>query len=417
MPTARSNRSSTAYVAAETLGRPDPRHRGRFAGYLRATRGAAPAPPRRRSTARADPAEPARQRDDRGTGTISRARRRVPGGSRSSTSTTSRRSTTLLPSPPLFPLSLPLCFSSPSHESPPHPSRAKLYSPEDREAGGITAIDRFGLARFFLLRASAGWSTSEGPPGLPREQLFAHLSASKSAAKRRSRGTGRPAWWRRSASSGCGSARQLSRTAPGDRRSHLRVGIAAMLPSRDAKQMSLDLGLEQFAGLQLGRIAAREQHPHRREHGLQRAVGFAAAGLSCCTSVPSSIVWPLQRDRGDVHGQAAALHQPASTSPPRLPHFARQCPPARRPAHRPSPACRTRSFTGSPAWRDRCRLRGAPLIVSCPEHEQPLPPAASVVGHHPGGQRQHSYDVHALSSSRSGLLTGIARQLLPIEGK
>lgn len=61
-----------------------------------------------------------------------------------------------------------------------------LYSAEDRQAGGITAIDRFGVARFFpLLRASAGVvHFPEQRLGLSREELFAHLNASKTAAKR-----------------------------------------------------------------------------------------------------------------------------------------------------------------------------------------------------------------------------------------
>lgn len=61
-----------------------------------------------------------------------------------------------------------------------------LYSAEDRQAGGITAIDRFGVARFFpLLKASAGVvHFPEHRLGLSREQLFAHLRGSKTAAKR-----------------------------------------------------------------------------------------------------------------------------------------------------------------------------------------------------------------------------------------
>jgi diguanylate cyclase (GGDEF)-like protein len=61
-----------------------------------------------------------------------------------------------------------------------------LYTADDREAGGLTAIDRFGVARFFpLLRASAGVvHFPEHRLGLSREELFAHLNASKAAAKR-----------------------------------------------------------------------------------------------------------------------------------------------------------------------------------------------------------------------------------------
>lgn len=60
-----------------------------------------------------------------------------------------------------------------------------LYTAEHRQAGGITAVDRFGVARFFpLLRASAGVvHFPEQRLGLSREELFGRLNASKSAAK------------------------------------------------------------------------------------------------------------------------------------------------------------------------------------------------------------------------------------------
>lgn len=63
---------------------------------------------------------------------------------------------------------------------------SSLYTADDRAAGGITAIDRFGVARFFpLLRASAGVvHCHEHRLGLAREDLFDRLNASKTAAKR-----------------------------------------------------------------------------------------------------------------------------------------------------------------------------------------------------------------------------------------
>jgi diguanylate cyclase (GGDEF)-like protein len=61
-----------------------------------------------------------------------------------------------------------------------------LYSADDRQAGGITAIDRFGVARFFaLLRVSAGvLHLPQGKRAFSRQEAHAALNGAKSAAKR-----------------------------------------------------------------------------------------------------------------------------------------------------------------------------------------------------------------------------------------
>ena len=61
-----------------------------------------------------------------------------------------------------------------------------LYSAQDRRAGGITAIDRFGVARFFpLLRVSAGLlHLPEGKREFGRQAALEALNHAKAAAKR-----------------------------------------------------------------------------------------------------------------------------------------------------------------------------------------------------------------------------------------
>lgn len=63
---------------------------------------------------------------------------------------------------------------------------ASLYSADHREAGGITAIDRFGVARFFpLLRVSAGVvHLPEDRCTITREDIVRQLNVAKANAKR-----------------------------------------------------------------------------------------------------------------------------------------------------------------------------------------------------------------------------------------
>ncbi|MFA7595041.1 MAG: GGDEF domain-containing protein [Novosphingobium sp.] len=65
-----------------------------------------------------------------------------------------------------------------------------LYTADDRGKGGITAIDRFGVARFFpLLQISAGVvHLSQNRAGMTREDIVEQLNAAKAAAKRAENG-------------------------------------------------------------------------------------------------------------------------------------------------------------------------------------------------------------------------------------